>query len=177
MQKVETLQQTNREQEQMIEKLTKQIEDMKKEDLIRHERQQCQIIELREKYKRLQEKQAEDKQKLEMAGQEKNQNMISLVKKELETHQKKIEEKVSVIINLPQNIQTKTQEAQKVEDIKRMAKLELEKEYKVNMENLRQENQKLLKQTTEQFEHYLRMKNDELDRFIQQFKKYQEKKK
>lgn len=41
MQKVETLQQTNREQEQMIEKLTKQIEDMKKEDLIRHERQQC----------------------------------------------------------------------------------------------------------------------------------------
>lgn len=63
--------------------------------------------------------------------------MISLVKKELETHQKKIEEKVSVIINLPQNIQTKTQEAQKVEDIKRMAKLELEKEYKVNMENLR----------------------------------------
>ncbi|CAD8205567.1 unnamed protein product [Paramecium pentaurelia] len=177
MQKVETLQNYVKEADQMIDKLQKEKEQLKKDENIKLERQQCRIIELNEDIKKLKEEKAEKKQQLEQIEQEKNDKILETVKKQLKEHQEVIEKKVNVIINLPQSIQAKTQEVQKHEDIKRLAKLELEKEYKQQMENLKAEYAKFLQDSTDQYEKYLQKKNEEIDHFIHQFKKYQEKKK
>ncbi|CAK61040.1 unnamed protein product (macronuclear) [Paramecium tetraurelia] len=172
MQKVETLSNYVKEAEYMIEKLQKEKELMKKEESIKLERQQCKNIEQKEEIRKL-----KGKQQLEQIEQEKNDKILDTVKKQLKEHQQVIEKKVNVIINLPQNIQTKTQEVQKHEDIKRQVKNELEKEYKQQMDNLKAEYTKFLQDSTNQYEKYLEKKNEEIDHFIHQFKKYQEKKK
>ncbi|CAK59355.1 unnamed protein product (macronuclear) [Paramecium tetraurelia] len=167
MQKVETLQNYVKEADYMIDKMQKEKEQLKKEESLKQERQQCRIIELAEEIKKLKEQQAEKKQQLEQIEQEKNDKILDTVKKQLKEHQDVIEK----------NGQSKTSEVQKHEDIKRMAKLELEKEYKQQMDNLKQEYAKFLQDSTEQYEKYLQKKNEEIDHFIHQFKKYQEKKK
>ncbi|CAD8199501.1 unnamed protein product [Paramecium octaurelia] len=177
MLKVETLQNYVKEADHMIEKLQKEKELMKKEESIKLERQQCKNIQQKDEIKKLKEQQAERKQQLEQIEQEKNDKILDTVKKQLKEHQQVIEKKVNVIVNLPQNIQTKTQEVQKHEDIKRMVKLELEKEYKQQMDNLKAEYNKFLQDSTSQYEKYLEKKNEEIENFIHQFKKYQEKKK
>ncbi|CAD8094785.1 unnamed protein product [Paramecium primaurelia] len=177
MQKVETLQNYLKEADQMIDKIQKEKEWMKKEENNKLERLQCRNIQLTEEIKKLREQQAEYKQQLEQIEQEKNDKVLETVKKKLKEHQEVIEKKVNVIINLPQAIQAKTQEVQKHEDIKRMAKFELEKEYKQQMDNLKAEYSKFLQDSTDQYEKYLKKKNEEIDHFIHQFKKYQEKKK
>ncbi|CAD8116124.1 unnamed protein product [Paramecium sonneborni] len=177
LQKLEVVTIQLNEAEIMIDKLQKEKELLKKEESVKLERYQCRIIELNEDNRKLKGFQAEKKKQLEQIEQEKNDKVLETVQKQLKQHQEEIEKKVSVIINLPQVISAKTLEVQKHEDIKRLAKLELEKEYKQHMENLKFEYAKLLQDSTDQYEKYLQKKNEEIEHFINQFKKYQEKKK
>lgn len=52
-----------------------------------------------------------------------------------------LEEKVNLVFNLPQFITNKTQENQKINDLKKVTKIEAEKEQKVAVELLKKEYQ------------------------------------
>lgn len=59
-------------------------------------------------------------------------------------NKKKLEDKLFTIMNLPTFIDNKTNENQKINDAKKIQKLELEKDNKVLIDNLKQEYQKYL---------------------------------
>lgn len=92
-------------------------------------------------------------------------------------NKKKLEDKLFTIMNLPTFIDNKTNENQKINDAKKIQKLELEKDNKVLIDNLKQEYQKYLDTARQQYEFYLNKKNEEMDAYVQQLKKYRQHKK
>ena len=50
-----------------------------------------------------------------------------------------VEEKTNLIINLPQNIANKTADNQKLQEVKKLTKYEIEKEFKQQIDSIKQE--------------------------------------
>ncbi|KAM3145934.1 hypothetical protein pb186bvf_001912 [Paramecium bursaria] len=176
-QKLEQYQIQLSEQELRIEKQKAEIQQLKAEIQTQQERLGSQKIIYEERIKKLTEQNQIDKLELEKTKQQSQEKLQSTLTVQLQKNQQQLEQKVSIIMNLPQMIQNKTNEVQKSDEIKRVAKLEVEKEYKSQIEKLTKDSKSLLDAAKEQYEFYLKEKNNEIDNFIKQFKKYQEKKK
>ena len=175
--KLETVQKLNLELEHKNQKLLRIIEELKKEDTQKQERYSCTLLELKEQCRRLKDALTVAKMNSEDGVRQLNNERESEVKRMIEKSNALLEEKVSIIVNLPQNIQSKTNENTKIQEVKRASRLEVEKELKGQLDNIRIEHSKLLQAAREEYEFYLKNKNDEIENFLGQFKKYREKKK
>lgn len=156
----------NSEYEHKIEKLHKHIEDIRREENIKQEKYSCQILELKEQIRQLKEKIQQSKMQSENDLNKLNKERDNELKMMNERNTQMLEEKVSLIMNLPQQIDKKTNENQKILDAKKSTKFELEKEYKQQIESLKQEYQKLLETSKQQYEFFLNKKNEEMDSYV-----------
>lgn len=81
----------------------------------------------------------------QLAGQREKE-----IKDMIERSNQLLEEKANVILNLPQELERKTQDNQKLNDVKRATQFEAEKQYKSQTDSLKAEYAKLLTNTKEQ---------------------------
>ena len=92
------------ELEHKVEKLLKQIDELKKDDVAKQERFSCTIIELKEQIKKLKDQLTVGKMNSEDTIRQINQEKEQEIKRLQEKSNALLEEKVNIIINLPQNI-------------------------------------------------------------------------
>ncbi|KAL4471997.1 hypothetical protein ABPG72_018499 [Tetrahymena utriculariae] len=175
--KAENLQKQNEELEKTIDNLHKHIDEIKRTEHKKWELQKCQIIELKESLVNLKQqissKEMNSKSDIKQFQKEKEQDLKNLI----DRSNALLEERNNLVFNLPTFVQNKTQENQKVNDLKKATKYEAEKEHKSQIETLKKEYQQLLENSKMQFEFYLKQKNEQIDQYVQDSKKYREEKK
>ncbi|EGR30886.1 kinesin motor domain protein [Ichthyophthirius multifiliis] len=168
---LENVQKYNQNLIKKIEKLHKSVQDIKSQELKKHNEQMVQINLLRDQIKDLQE----NCQKTQMKNLFKDKQAEQ--KQLFDKNSGQIEEKVNIVFNLQNFIQNKTQENQKINDIKKGIKYEIEKEHKNQIENLKKEYQVLIDNTKAQFDDLLKQKNEQIQDFIKEIKAYRQNKK
>eukprot|EP00825_Cyclidium_porcatum_P045623 TRINITY_DN698_c0_g1_i2.p1 TRINITY_DN698_c0_g1~~TRINITY_DN698_c0_g1_i2.p1 ORF type:complete len:545 (-),score=129.87 TRINITY_DN698_c0_g1_i2:377-2011(-) len=156
--KFENTQKLNEQYEHKIESLHKFIEDLKKDESQKQESYSCQVIQLKEQNKALKEKIQQIKMQADTDMMKLNKERDNQIKYLNDENKKKLEDKLFTIMNLPTFIDNKTNENQKINDAKKIQKLELEKDNKVLIDNLKQEYQKYLDTARQQYEFYLNKK-------------------
>ncbi|KAL4466133.1 hypothetical protein ABPG74_004370 [Tetrahymena malaccensis] len=175
--KLENIQKQNKDLEEEIQQLHKHIENIQREEALKQERQSCQIIELRSQVSKLKEQLSKDKMNSDEEIRKIQQERELEIKQMIEKSNQLLEEKASMILNLPNNLQNKTNENQKVSEIKRNTRTEVEKEFKSQIDNLRNEYTRLYDNMKTQYEFHLKQKNEEIEKYVDQMKKYKQKKK
>lgn len=128
--KLENVTKQNRDLEEEISQLHKHIENIQRDEQLKQERQSCLIIELREQVKRLKEQISGNKMQSDEEMRKVTSERESEIKSMIEKSNSLLEEKASMIINLPSTIQNKSNENQKLNELKRNTRQEVEKEQK-----------------------------------------------
>ncbi|CAD8100924.1 unnamed protein product [Paramecium primaurelia] len=157
--------------------LKKEIEDLKKDTHNKLERYQQQILEQKEINKKLKDQLQLSKMSGDDAIRLLSQDRDQFIKKLQDESKNLLEDKVASILNLPQTAQTKNVENQKLQELKKLIKTEVEKEFNKSLEIIKTEYNKSLDHYKFQYEQKLNAKVEEIESFLNQFKKYREKKK
>ncbi|CAK62757.1 unnamed protein product (macronuclear) [Paramecium tetraurelia] len=157
--------------------LKKQLEDMKRDTHSKLERYQQQVLEQKEINKKLKDQLQLSKMSGDDALRLLSSDRDQFIKKLQDESKNLLEDKVASILNLPQTAQTKNVENQKLQELKKQIKTEIEKDFNKSLEIIKAEYNKSLEHYKFQYEQKLNAKVEEIENFLNQFKKYREKKK
>ncbi|KAM3128358.1 hypothetical protein pb186bvf_019548 [Paramecium bursaria] len=162
---------------QEIIELKRQIKTLEQESHQKIERLTSTLFEQKELQKKLKEQLSAQKINSDDTVRQLTAEKEQVVKRMIENSNNLLEEKISSILSLPQFAQTKSVENQKLQEVRKASKLEAEKDFKIALEQIRQEQQRLLNACKTQYEYFLNEKNNEIEKFLAQFKDYRLKKK
>ncbi|CAK61737.1 unnamed protein product (macronuclear) [Paramecium tetraurelia] len=177
LQKNVSLQEQLEQQHYEIAELVRKNEELKQDFHQKVERYQSQLIEQREINKKLKDQINMTKMSGDDALRQLNSERDHFIKKLQDESKNLLEDKVTSIINLPQTALTKLSENQKLQDLRRQARNEAEKEFNKQLDQIKLEHQKWLDTCKQQYEYHLNEKNKEIENFLSSFKQYRERKK
>ncbi|KRX00930.1 P-loop containing nucleoside triphosphate hydrolase [Pseudocohnilembus persalinus] len=150
LEKLENVQLQNEDLKAKIEKLKSLLKEQKYEERKREEENTRIKLEQSEIIKQMKDKLSQCKLQKDTELQKLNIEREKEMKEMIERSNQLLEEKANMILNLPQDLEKKTQENAKLQEVKKATQFELEKQYKSQIDNIKSEYEKLLNNTKEQ---------------------------
>ncbi|CAD8213232.1 unnamed protein product [Paramecium octaurelia] len=165
------------EQQTYINQLKQEISQLKQEIKEKQEKWQFQLVEQKYKNFKINEQFVTQKTQMSEMMRQMQLEKESCIKSVIENSNHVIEEKTNKLFQLPITANLKQLDNNKIQDIKKQIKTEMEQDLTKQLTQIKSDNENNLQQLKLMYDNMLKEKNNEIDQFVSQYKIYREKKK
>ncbi|CAD8203470.1 unnamed protein product [Paramecium pentaurelia] len=165
------------DQQSYINQLKLEITQLKQEIKEKQEKWQFQLVEQKYKNFKINEQFVTQKTQMSEMMRQMQQDKESCIKNLIENSNHLLDEKTNKLFQLPITANLKQLDNNKLQDIKKQIKIEMEQDLMKQLTQMKLDNENNLQQLKQMYDIMLKEKNNEIDQFIQQSKIYREKKK
>ncbi|CAK66183.1 unnamed protein product (macronuclear) [Paramecium tetraurelia] len=165
------------EQQTYINQLKQEISQLKQEIKEKQDKWQFQLVEQKYKNFKINEQFVTQKTQMSEMMRQMQLEKESCIKTVIENSNHVIEEKTNKLFQLPVTANQKQLDNNKIQDIKKQIKTEMEQDLTKQLTQMKSDNENNLQQLKLMYDNMLKEKNNEIDQFISQYKIYREKKK
>jgi len=163
--------------EEQFENMRKEFDDERREIYHKKAKTESRIVEIREQMKKDADKLKGDRHKVEEELRKQIDSLTEENKKLLAHNTELLNEKTQAIMNFNSNLNSKTREINQTLDMKNIGKREAEIHYKDELIKLKTDHKVVTDNLKDQYEHWLKLKNEEMDKYAERVQEFQQKKK